>query len=369
MKKRTILENSSGQSLPLVVLFMGLIIGAATLTIDYAKVSALRNESQTATSAAALAAAKSLERTLQQQYGGSNGSITFTLPSGTISVSSSDFVSAYNQANTVYQDNIRRAISHTSALGTLVLTYSESPTGKVESANELLTTNSTITLPLYIHASASGATAMNFGSALGISAASVRPESTAVFYADTSAVNNSSFVPLGMPLNQCNGQPTSYTPGTLFTVTRVAGKNHTCPSSPTTIDFGPHGSGSYGHGSFGWLNLAGNVLTVGESAGTPGSSEWNILQTEGVTSSRIVIFPVVNGHLTGHNGQVKLYGFITAKINAVNLNSQGKLATGNNAGFTFTVLSDTAENDLPSTPSSIQSGTPYWLYYSLAPNS
>ena len=357
MKKRTILENSSGQSLPLVVLFMGLIIGAAALTIDYAKVSALRNESQTATSAAALAAAKSLEEQLAP-----SGTV-----SGGITLSSTQLSTASSEANAVYQEDIAHTIPHT-RLRNVTLTYSVgNPSAPPETAAQL--SQSSITAPIYIHASASGATSMNFGAALGISAASVRPESTAVFYADTSAVNNNNFIPLGMPLDQLNTQPFSYTPGTQFTVERKSGK---CSSSATTIEFGPHGFGSYGPGSFGWLNLAGNVLTVGESVptkspGKPGSSNWNFLYKEGVTSSRIVIFPVVNNQTStihGANGTVPLCGFITAKIDAVNPNSKGS-----HAGFTFTVLSDTAENDLPSTPSSIQSGTPYWLYYSLAPNS
>ncbi len=343
MKKRTILENSSGQSLPLVVLFMGLIIGAAALTIDYAKVSALRNESQTATSAAALAAAKSL------------------IPSGTVSgeitLSSTQLDRASFEANTVYQEDIAHTIHHT-GLGNVTLTYSVGkPSNPPETATQL--SQSSITAPIYIHASASGTTSMNFGAALGISAASVRPESTAVFYADTSAVNNSNFVPLGMPNKY------TYSPGTTFYAYRGdKGKGNSAPATPTPIKF----LGIYGPGSDGWLNLTGNVLTVGESAGVPGSSEWNAKNlTTFIFSSGIVIFPVVadqTSTINGANGQVKLDGFITAKIDAVNPKSEGS-----HAGFTFTVLSDTAENDLPSTPSSIQSGTPYWLYYSLAPNS
>ena len=198
---------------------------------------------------------------------------------------------------------------------------------------------------------------MNFGSALGISAASVRPESTAVFYADTSAANNSNFIPLGMPNKY------TYSPGTTFYAYRGdPGKGNSAPATPTPINF----LGIYGSGADGWLQLNQQILQVGTSfnpAGTPGSSLWNSLQ---IKKGDIVIFPVVVSEKTlrGKNGTVPLCGFITAKIDAVNPNSKGS-----HAGFTFTVLSDTAENDLPSTPSPIQSGTPYWLYYSLAPNS
>ncbi len=346
MKKRTILENSSGQSLPLVVLFMGLIIGAAALTIDYAKVSALRNESQTATSAAALAAAKSL------------------IPSGTVSgeitLSSTQLDRASFEANTVYQEDIAHTIHHT-GLGNVTLTYSVGkPSNPPETATQL--SQSSITAPIYIHASASGTTSMNFGAALGISAASVRPESTAVFYADTSAVNNSNFIPLGMPNTH------TYSPGQTFYAYRGdSGNGNSPPTTPTPIKF----LKIYGAGADGWLQLNQQILQVGTSLnqakGTAGSKLWHSLP---IKQGDIVIFPVIvdttNGkykQLHGANGTVPLYGFITAKIDAVNPKSEGS-----HAGFTFTVLSDTAENDLPSTPSPIKSGMP-WLYYSLAPNS
>ena len=353
MKKRTILENSSGQSLPLVVLFMGLIIGAAALTIDYAKVSALRNESQTATSAAALAAAKSLVssgpvsggiKLSLQQLNGVNG--------------------ALSEAKTVYQEDIAHTIHHT-GLGNLKLTYSVGkPSNPPETAAQLSQQSiaNPITVPIYIHASASGATSMNFGAALGISAASVRPESTAVFYADTSAVNNSNFIPLGMPNTH------TYSPGQTFYAYRGdSGNGNSPPTTPTPIKF----LKIYGAGADGWLQLNQQILQVGTSLnqakGTAGSKLWHSLP---IKQGDIVIFPVIvdttNGkykQLHGANGTVPLYGFITAKIDAVNPKSEGS-----HAGFTFTVLSDTAENDLPSTPSPIKSGMP-WLYYSLAPNS
>ncbi len=366
------LKNSSGQSLPLVILFMGLIIGAAALTIDYGKVSALRNESQAATSAAALAATKSLEGSLQTGSATgsftvkSNGSITFSSLPATITLNLSN---VYSQANTVYQDNIRHAISHTSSLGTLVLTYSETPTGPTQSFNQS-SSSATLTLPLYIHASASGSTSMNFASALGFAQAKVVPKSTAVFDADTSAVNNGNFIPLGMP----NTYP--YQPGTTYYAYRGDNGNMSSSSSPIPIMF----LGIYGSGSDGWLALGGPMLTVGSSAGTPGSSEWNNLFGEGVVASRIVMFPLVDAQTStihGNNGQVQLDGFITAKIDVVDPNSNGS-----HSGFTFTVLSDTAENDALAAcppkdsssddtpdPCAIQSGTPYWLFYSLAPNS
>ena len=375
MKMLRGLKNSSGQSLPLVILFMGLIIGAAALTIDYGKVSALRNESQAATSAAALAAAKSLDQSI-------GNPITFNSSNSSPSVllNSNELEAVYTQANTVYQDNIRHAISHTSSLGTLVLTYSETPTGPTQSFNQSSSSSSssvTLTLPLYIHASASGATPMNFASALGFSQAKVTPESTAQLDVDTSAVNNGNFVPLGMPLTSTY----TYTPGTQYTVIRGSDRSSNSSSS-TNICFAHGYPGSYGSGSFGWLDLPTNVLNVGESLGTPGSSEWNILSQEGVVASRLVMFPLV-GQATGSGSGVKvvLDGFITARIDAVDPNSNGS-----HSGFTFTVISDTAENDALSCsshaisshtsssddtpdPCSIQSGTPYWLFYSLAPNS
>jgi hypothetical protein len=346
---------------------MGLIIGAAALTIDYAKVSALRNESQTATSAAALAAAKSLVssgpvsggiKLSLQQLNGVNG--------------------ALSEAKTVYQEDIAHTIHHT-GLGNLKLTYSVGkPSNPPETAAQLSQQSiaNPITVPIYIHASASGATSMNFGAALGISAASVRPESTAVFYADTSAVNNSNFVPLGMPNTH------TYSPGQTFYAYRGdSGNGNSPPTTPTPIEFFK----IYGSGSNGWLQLNQQILQVGTNLnfpvkGTPGTSPWNFLP---IQEGDIVIFPVANkqaSSINGNTGTVPLIEFITAKINAVNLNSQGKPATGKNAGFTFTVLSDTAENDWPSgcviqkttqtLPSYCSQGsTPYYYSYSLAPNS
>lgn len=356
MKKEPGLLNSSGQSLPLAVLAMGLIIGVAALTIDYGKVLGLRNESQTATSAAVLAAAKSLDQSLT----GSSGQISFSSSSGTIAVALPDLQTADTQANQVYQDNILPAISHSSNLNTVTLTYSESLTGSYQSAQQFLQSHSSgIQLPLYIRASASGSTTMNFGSALGIPSAQVKPVSTAVLEADTQAAVNSNFVPLAMP------NTTTYTPGSQFYAYRGDnGKGHAPPSSPTPIKF----LRIYGPGSDGWLTLSGSVLTVGSSGGIPGSSEWNDLSGKGVNPSRIVIFPMADPQTStihGRNGQVQISGFITAKIDSVDPNSEGS-----HAGFTFTVLSDTVENDVPASPSTaIQSSMPYWFYYSLVPNS
>ena len=370
MKKEPGLLNSSGQSLPLAVLAMGLIIGVAALTIDYGKVLGLRNESQTATSAAVLAAAKSLDQSLT----GSSGQISFSSSSGTIAVALPDLQTADTQANQVYQDNILPAISHSSNLNTVTLTYSESLTGSYQSAQQFLQSHSSgIQLPLYIRASASGSTTMNFGSALGIPSAQVKPVSTAVLEADTQAAVNSNFVPLGMPTDPSGNNtcfPQSYLPGSTYFAYRGDSGGNTPPASPMPIKF----LGVYGPGTDGWLKLSQKILQVGANVmyvkSKSGSSPWNRLPFQ---AGDRVILPLVyvkkDTCTTKSNdsphGQVKLTGFITAKIDSVDPNSEGS-----HAGFTFTVLSDTAENDVPASPSTaIQSSMPYWFYYSLVPNS
>lgn len=303
--KRKGLGSESGQVLPITVLFMGVIIGAAAISIDVAKVSALRNQAQTATSAAALAAAQ----TLANDVSGTAGSTDPT-----------------TAADTVYQDNIRSAIGNSGLNNNPTVTYSlGSPNGTL-----IGSLPAKITLPIYIHVRAAGTTPMNFGQALGISTAKVDPESTAVV-GDQVAIGANSYAPFLLPEGD-------WKVGCTYNIIKGPGDASpppsNCPTSSSQLVFAP--------GSFGWLSGTSSALYVAPpNPGIPptamptgaydyvttetGAKRWDnpcIVFKNGCTTGSEPTFTFPEGYLPtyrhefgeGHNNSIPISGFLTAKI-------------------------------------------------------
>ncbi|POB09799.1 hypothetical protein CO251_12925 [Sulfobacillus sp. hq2] len=332
-------RNESGQVLPITVLFMGLIIGAAAISIDVAKVSALRNQAQTATSAAALAAAQTLARELQSGYNASANSDSIQYPSNPTAV-----------ADMIYQSNIKTAIPNNGLDSNPVVHYYLGT-----SKTPITVLPSTITasqLPIYVTVQASGSTVLNFASALGISMANVKPLATAVVDPQAEA-NTAGMVPLAMPASAnlplanpygSDGWDSYLMVSKIYDAFRGSA-NGGVPSWVTTgtpINFHQ----IYGAGGMGWIEMFNSYQQLAFQnyivAGSTGSSYWNDLSKYGIVDGATVYFPVANPTPTsnkGENAVIPIVGFITAKILNVP-NTQGT-----NAGFEFKVISQLALND------------------------
>ncbi|OLZ08395.1 hypothetical protein BFX06_06105 [Sulfobacillus thermosulfidooxidans] len=346
------LRDTKGQSLPIVILFMGLIIGAAAVTIDYGKVSALRNQAQTATSAAALAAAKALSSDLSNGYNATNGTYTINPQNPT------------NVADQVYSQNIRSAIANSGLSNPPIVKYflGGSSTAVATLPSQLVSTN----FPIFITVSASGTTPMNFGSALGIPVAKVKPLSTAEvgFQAE---VSTSGMVPLGLPAGpiadlpiQNPDGPTGWdsylTVGSKFFVYggNQSGNGPAEQPGVTYIQL----QNAYGSGLMGWLyskKYLPSELSIPSLNLQPqtGSCSWaQMLNRSSLPSDscsfgqyiqpgQIVYFPVVNPNPKANNGQnstLPVVGVVTAQI------LTDPSGSGINTGFELKILSQTAVN-------------------------
>ena len=301
--KRKGLGSESGQVLPITVLFMGVIIGAAAISIDVAKVSALRNQAQTATSAAALAAAQTLANNV-------SGATVLGDPT--------------TAADTVYQDNIRSAIGNNGLNKKPTVTYSlRTQNGTLISEGSLPTT---ITVPIYIHVRAAGTTPMNFGQALGISTAKVDPESTAVVGTQV-GIGANSYAPFLLP-------DESWQIGDTYNIIKGSGVGkNTAPSGTTGFS---NLQNLYTSGTFGWLGTTSPALYVSpqpSGSALPNGAVDEVPVITGVRTAwqnpchvfgngcssglSVFTFPVGNQALAtghGHYNVVPISGFLTAKI-------------------------------------------------------
>ena len=334
--KRKGLGSESGQVLPITVLFMGVIIGAAAISIDVAKVSALRNQAQTATSAAALAAAQTLAGELQA--GSSANGATISSPG-----------SPTQEADIIYHSNIETAIPNSGLSTAPTVEYYLGGGSPVTVLPSSINSNQ---LPIYITVQANGSTPMNFAAALGVSSAKVKPLATAVVTTQTEA-STTGMVPLAMPASAVLPSSSPYgvggwdnylIKGQYFDAYRgsSSGKTPSWVTGGTPINF----HNIYGSGGMGWLANFSSLSQLDfedyNAAGGTGSSYWNNLAAYGITPQATVYFPVGNPNPKDNNGSnstIPIVGFVTAKI--ISVSGQ----TGTNAGFEFQVQSQVALND------------------------
>lgn len=353
-------RDRAGQSLPLVMVFMGLILAMAAVTIDVGKVLSLRNQAQSASSAAALAAAENINAQINTQLNPvttASGYVTVTLTNPT------------SLAQAIYANNIKTAIPHSSSLNTCQVTYflgslKNPVTG--DPASVSLTVNS----PIYVQVRSSGTTTMTFGSAIGVGIANVAPLATA----ESGAQANVStlkmlplLLPLTNPLSNTNQAWRNYWADNQdYAVYRGSGSGKTpswTGSYPPANVIAYHkspgdgtcgGSGIFGSGGFGWFDKE-NESTLGVDQviqGQPGTEDWKS-GLQSLQTGQEVILPVAYPY--GGSGckdtskEVTVYGFVTATI--LSVHDQGG-ETG--IGFSFHVDHRYAVNSTasPNNPSS-----------------
>lgn len=338
------LGSESGQVLPITVLFMGVIIGAAAISIDVAKVSALRNQAQTATSAAALAAAQQMVSQINGEVQGtSKGSISTTEPTAA--------------AQEIYKSNIATAIGHSSTLNNCQVSYYIGSTPQPSGSFTL----PSLAVPVYVRVTAEGNTPMNFGAALGISSASVKPEATAEIVPQ-SEISTNSMLPLVLPATAgdvtklplssttINTWSTYWQTGSEYAVYR--GNGTSSPPSWTSVVSRNNiisyhkngvggGSGIFGDGSFGWISGLSTTLATGSNVSVvPGAAGWRTRLAH-VAAGQLYVVPIANPvTINGENSTSTILGYATITIDVVNKNvsNGGDL----NLGFVFTLDSDTA---------------------------
>ena len=343
--KRKGLGSESGQVLPITVLFMGVIIGAAAISIDVAKVSALRNQAQTATSAAALAAAQQMVSQINGEVvqGASTGSISTTGPTAA--------------AQEIYKSNIATAIGHSSNLNNCQVSYYVGSTLQPSASFTL----SSLTVPVYVRVTAEGNTPMNFGAALGISSALVKPEATAEVVPQ-SEISTNSMLPLLLPATAGHvaNLPLSSTTintwsiywqtGSEYAVYR--GNGTSSPPSWTSVVSRNNiisyhkngvggGSGIFGDGSFGWISGLSTTLATGSNVSVvPGAAGWRT-RLANVAAGQLYVVPIANPvTFHGEKSTSTILGYATITIDEVN----NSVSNGgdSNLGFAFTLDSDTA---------------------------
>ncbi len=333
--KRKGLGSESGQVLPITVLFMGVIIGAAAISIDVAKVSALRNQAQTATSAAALAAAQQIASQINGEVQGiSTRPISTTGPTAA--------------AQEIYKSNIATAIGHSSTLNNCQVSYYIGSTPQSSGSLNL----TSLTVPVYVRVTAEGNTPMNFGAALGISSASVKPEATAEIVPQ-SEISTNSMLPLVLPATAgdvaklplssttINTWSTYWKPNQQYAAYRgngnglipqwaeSLGHNYIIPYHKST------GSGILGDGLFGWFPVS-STLSIGNNiSGIPGAAHWKAV-LKNVENNQVYIVPIGNPD-PNENKEITVLGFATITIDAV----YGRKSEPN-VGFLFTLDGDTA---------------------------
>ncbi|WP_242823867.1 pilus assembly protein TadG-related protein [Sulfobacillus thermosulfidooxidans] len=385
MKEIHELKPTSGQALPIVILFMGLIIGAAAVTIDYGKVSALRNQAQSASSAAALAAAQVIANEINADLSSSNTSVTINL------------ANAENTAKAIYAENMNTAIAHSSSLNSCYVSISLTPekssgkdknqekkdknqdSGDDNQNSQQLTVY--LDSPIYVQVSSSGTTPLNWGSLLGIPTAQITPKAMA-----EASIGSSVLVPLLLPDWQ-----NYWFKGSQYAVYRGSGDSSAKPSWTQTENISPchiiayhkqnqnNGDSStsgcnnsvfYGNGEFGWIKTDNqsskannNNLYVGDVVKfSTGTEQWKQeldpkKTIRPLSPGQVVILPVAypysdkekqdNGNASSDKTDNKdksaqIYGFITATINYINPPAAaGKDGSDNQSetdiGFSFTV--------------------------------
>ena len=349
-KKRKGLGSESGQVLPITVLFMGVIIGAAAISIDVAKVSALRNQAQTATSAAALAAAQQIASQINDVVQANGTTSSSTVPIVTMGPTAA--------AQEIYKSNIATAIGHSSNLNNCQVSYYVGSTLQPSASFTL----SSLTVPVYVRVTAEGSTPMNFGAALGISSASVKPEATAEVVPQ-SKISTSSMLPLllpatagsetNLPDNKVNTWSTYWTIGKKYAVYRANASGKVPSWIPNGINYpylipyltgggsGGTGSTKFGNGVFGWISNLNSTLTIGEPVSVnPGTHGWST-ELANVVARQLYVIPIANPMtIDGQNSTSNILGYATITIDEVN----NEVSNGGESGlgFVFTLDSDTA---------------------------
>lgn len=361
-------RDTKGQSLPIVILFMGLIIGAAAVTIDYGKVSALRNQAQSASSAAALAAAQTLATEINAQISSSNSATQ-----GYVDIS---LTNPTTLAQKIYEKNIRTAIAHSNSLNTCTVTYyigSLNTQDKVSS--DLSSIQLTINSPIYVQVTSSGTTTMNFGNALGVGTAKITPKATAedvIQFQISNGLVLPLLLPVSNPLSATGNWRNYWSDGAVYAAYRGDGSGYV-PSwtsgiassnviayhkSGKTSGTGCSKSGIFGDGGFGWYNNKKySSLKAGEVIkGNAGSNEWRHALAF-LNPGQTVVLPVAYPYTYDQNASskqncpndsaktVEIYGFVTATIDSVH-DTHGEPGIG----FSFTIdhrysISSTVSSD------------------------
>ncbi|WP_171822738.1 pilus assembly protein TadG-related protein [Sulfobacillus thermosulfidooxidans] len=359
------MRDTKGQSLPIVILFMGLIIGAAAITIDYGKVSALRNQAQSASSAAALAAAQTLAAEINGEVSSSNSNTQ-----GYVNV---PLTNPTTVAQKIYQENIKSAIAHSNSLNTCTVTYyigSLNPQDKVSSNPSSIQLG--INSPIYVQVTSSGTTTMNFGSALGIGSANITPKATAAATIQFKISNGlvlPLLLPVSNPLSSTGNWQNYWRDGEVYAAYRGDGSGNV-PSWTTgiastniiayhkswkSLGDGCSKSAIFGDGGFGWYNNNEYAsLQVGEVIkGKAGSNEWQHALAS-INPGQTVVLPVAYPHSYDQNTEsgnkcpndsaktVEIYGFVTATIDSVHdthdsVNNMNNTNGEPDVGFSFTI--------------------------------
>lgn len=336
-------KSKSGQVLPVAVLFLGVLVGSAAMAIDVAKLSALRNQAQTAVSAAALAAAQVATQEL-------NGQIVQYHPTPITAAIYSNVDSANSPASqaaiSVYHTNIMRAIPNQGLSSNPTITYTVTSSGK-----------------LLIKVSASGTTQLSFGRVLGVPLGHVVQSATAEVAAQVGA-STQNMLALAFPSVGNSSPPETSLGSTQW--------QHNMPPGQSFYAYrGDHGTGTvnppsgspsgtevvkfldvYGSGNDGHIQLPSNMLTtqssLADASGT-GSSYWKTLSS--LKSGTVTTIPIGNSYHLNGGGSISIVGFITVTIDSTSQRS----TAGTHAGFVFTVDSlsaNTPDQQLVGTNSS-----------------
>lgn len=334
-------RSKRGQAIPITIIFIGVIAGAAAISVDVGRVYALRHQAHLATSAAALAAAQSVSNELNQAV---EADPTVTPSISTVNVSSPEAA-----ADAVYQQNIKTALPNSGLGGNPTVTIqpiTENYLGTLSSTSPQYKALSPDVGMILVEVSASGSTPMYFGRAVGVPTAGVRETSAALVGVQNSLIKKA-LLPLAIPATGNSTPPTSsadnysweknITVGTSYFVYRGSNGSHEpslpagTPSSAIPIKyhnfFGSGNDGILLYGSGSYVTIGSTVGTVSTVRAKRGSSEWNTLSNE--TPGQTIYLPVGNSDKDHSN--ITVVGFITATIIAGNGN------TGANAGFSFTV--------------------------------
>lgn len=328
------------------------------MAIDVAKLSALRNQAQTAVSAAALAAAQVATQELNAQIVQYHPTpITAAIYSNVDSANSP----ASQAAISVYHTNIMRAIPNQGLSSNPTISYTVTSSGK-----------------LLIKVSAAGTTQLSFGRVLGVPLGHVAQSATAEVAGQVGAstqnmlalafpsVGNSS--PPHKSLGSTQWQH-NMPPGQSFYAYRGSNGSGTVkppsgsPSGTEVVKFfNVYGSGNDGH-----IQLPSNMLTtqssVTEDASGTGSSYWKTLSS--MKPGTVTTIPIGNSYHLNGRGSISIIGFITVTIDSTSQRS----TAGTHAGFVFTVDSlsaSTPDQQLVGTNSSSFSIGSFG--YSLVPN-
>lgn len=348
MPLRQFRTQQTGQSLPIVVLFLGVLFGAIALAVDVGKVYALRNQTSTATSAAALAAAQVISAGLNSQIAGgpstSSLQLAQSVTTSSCSSSSSSICSkAVQAADQVYTDNMRGSIPNNNLDTNPTVQIVVEPTSSSQSPGEIVVSVTT----------AQGSTSMPFGAVIGVPTAFVQQTAEAAVGLQSSVTFNA-LLPLMMPdqpknkfdlyaakPSPINSWLSQFIPNTT-SLFLVRGSSNSPPqppqgSPPGTITVSFHNL--YGSGNNGILeNSTDPNATVGQTlmvGGVTGSERW----LPSVTVGQTVIMPVGYGYHSGASeDSFPVLGFITAKVDFVT-----STTTGSKAGFVVTILDVSAD--------------------------